>query len=369
MPPSRPPAASLHPRGRNEPPVWCHKGRIRRTGVSDQFPISSRLATGLATSLFLVSRCVENRVTPVVGRHDLRHVSLVPGRAPPGACGRTIDTIRSILPWPSPLHTHRRHASTVEPGSRALPREKSSTAMSRWPDGTTREGSRHDASVTRTAAKMNAVQLHGFADESRRGPLYLVTVVTVPTDVLDAARRAVRAVVQRGSKRTHLSAEGAARRRQILGEYARLGLGVEAHVAVAAYDRGDDQVPRDRCLAALLETCRDVGMTRLTLDTRHPDRDRLDRRTNRGRAARQAGAVRSRLRPPRLARRGVAQPARCDRLGLGRWWVVAPAGRADDRLRVALQRALDAQNPVAPLIGGEHRVHFLGYCLGWSSIG
>lgn len=147
------------------------------------------------------------------------------------------------------------------------------------PRGTTRGEPPHDPSVTRPAAKMNAVQLHGFADESRRGPLYLITVVTVPTDGLDAARRAVGAVVQRGSKRTHLSAEGAARRRQILGEYAQLGLGVEAHVAVAAYDRGDDQVPRDRCLATLLETCRDLGITRLTLDTRHPDRDRLDRRT------------------------------------------------------------------------------------------
>jgi hypothetical protein len=121
------------------------------------------------------------------------------------------------------------------------------------------------------------MQRHGFADESRRGSLYLVTVVTVPMPTLDAARRVVAAVAQRGSKRTHLSAEGATRRQQILVDYVGLGCGIEAHVTVAAYDRGDDQVPRNRCLSALVTTCRDPDVVRLTLDTRHPDRDRLDR--------------------------------------------------------------------------------------------
>jgi hypothetical protein len=84
-------------------------------------------------------------------------------------------------------------------------------------------------------------------------------------------------IAQQGSRRPHLSAEGPARRRRILAAYAALG--AEAHVAVAVHDRGDDQVARDRCLGAVLETCRDLGVGRLTLDTRHPDRDRQDRRT------------------------------------------------------------------------------------------
>jgi hypothetical protein len=121
------------------------------------------------------------------------------------------------------------------------------------------------------------MQRHAFADESRRGPLYLVTAVTIPVAALDAARRVVAAVAQRGSKRTHLSAEGASRRRQILADYGRVGPGIEAHVAVATYECGDDQAPRNRCLSALVGTCRDLDVVRLTLDTRHPDRDRLDR--------------------------------------------------------------------------------------------
>lgn len=120
--------------------------------------------------------------------------------------------------------------------------------------------------------------LHGCAEESRRGSDYLVTMVVVPAGSLDAARRAVGDVVPRGSRRTHLSAESAGRRRQILRSYAALRH-VAAHVAVAAYEGGDDQTSRDRCLAALVATCRRLGVVRLTVDTRLPDRDRLDRRT------------------------------------------------------------------------------------------
>lgn len=120
--------------------------------------------------------------------------------------------------------------------------------------------------------------LHGFADESRRGATYLMTVVVIPAGSLDAARQVVGGVVPRRSRRTHLSAENDGRRRQILRAYSGLGH-VEAHIALAPYEGGDDQAPRDRCLALLLATCRRLGVVRLTLDTRLPDRDRLDRRT------------------------------------------------------------------------------------------
>lgn len=119
---------------------------------------------------------------------------------------------------------------------------------------------------------------HGFADESRRGATYLMTMVVVPAGSLDAARRGVGGVVPRGSRRTHLSAENDGRRRQILRAYGGLGH-IDAHIAVAAYHGGDDQAPRDRCLSALVTTCCRLGVVRLTLDTRLPDRDRLDRRT------------------------------------------------------------------------------------------
>lgn len=56
-------------------------------------------------------------------------------------------------------------------------------------------------------------------------------------------------------------------------------LALEAHVVVTPHTRGNDQPARDVCLRTVIELCAAKGVARLVLDTRLPDRDRLDRQT------------------------------------------------------------------------------------------
>jgi hypothetical protein len=60
----------------------------------------------------------------------------------------------------------------------------------------------------------------------------------------------VRALFRRGNRRTLLSAEGKARRRELLKAYC--GVEATSHVVLTAYHRGDDQAARERCLDVIL---------------------------------------------------------------------------------------------------------------------
>ena len=97
--------------------------------------------------------------------------------------------------------------------------------------------------------------MHAFIDESIREGSYRLTMVTTRSADLGRLRRAIRQAAPAGSMRTHLSAEGPARRRQILTAYARLS--ISAVVYRSDHRRGTNEEPaRKRCLLALLG---DVG--------------------------------------------------------------------------------------------------------------
>ena len=94
--------------------------------------------------------------------------------------------------------------------------------------------------------------MHAFVDESIRAGSYRLTAVLVQPADLAMLGRAVRAAIPNGSKRTHLSAEGEARKRQILTAYCRLPL--TAVVYRTDHRRTDNDGPaRRRCLTALLD--------------------------------------------------------------------------------------------------------------------
>lgn len=118
--------------------------------------------------------------------------------------------------------------------------------------------------------------MHAFIDESiRPGTYRLTAVLASPTDLAQLAR-AVRSVVPKGSKRTHLSAESESRRRRIMADYVRLP--ISAVVYRTAYRQGDNDEPaRRRCLEALLNDVTSLKVAVLVLDTRGPDRDAQDR--------------------------------------------------------------------------------------------
>lgn len=119
---------------------------------------------------------------------------------------------------------------------------------------------------------------HGFVDESVRPGTYRLTVVRVPTPKLAETSKAVRAAILPGQFRIHLSSERPPRQRSILRAYGRLD--IAATVYEAPYRRGeDDQPARDLCLKALVADLDGSPIGVLVLDTRGPQRDRLDRLT------------------------------------------------------------------------------------------
>jgi hypothetical protein len=118
--------------------------------------------------------------------------------------------------------------------------------------------------------------LHAFVDESCRKGQYLVTAVIVASGDVHRVAQDVRRVLPPGQRRTHFSAERPSGRRQILDRYCRLA--VEAQVAVAEYLGGNDQTARELCLSALSEKFSLRGVKAVVLDSRGPDRDRIDRR-------------------------------------------------------------------------------------------
>lgn len=117
---------------------------------------------------------------------------------------------------------------------------------------------------------------HAFIDESVRPGRYLLTAAIVPSNELATVTRQVRALFPRKNRRTHLSAEGKARRRELLKAYSRVE--ATSHVVLTAYHRGDDQPARERCLDVILALSAEWRLRMLVLDSRGPQRDALDRR-------------------------------------------------------------------------------------------
>lgn len=125
------------------------------------------------------------------------------------------------------------------------------------------------------------MQRTAFVDESVRRQRYLLTMVDVANADLSRVRRSVDEVAPGGSRRTHFSAESDRRRKVVLGHFMALAdeALIMATVFVAPYLGGDDQFARDPCLRALVVACESRSVSRLVLDSRHVERDRVDRRT------------------------------------------------------------------------------------------
>lgn len=117
---------------------------------------------------------------------------------------------------------------------------------------------------------------HAFIDESVRSGRYLLTAVLVPSHQLAAVTRQVKELFPRGNRRTHLSAEGRARRRVLLKAYGQVS--AVGRVVVATYGGGNDQVARDACMRAIVDRAGEWELGILVLDSRGPHRDTLDRR-------------------------------------------------------------------------------------------
>ena len=120
------------------------------------------------------------------------------------------------------------------------------------------------------------MRCHAFVDESARPGRYLIAVVLVPSHRLVAVTREVKGLFPRGNRRTHLSAEGKARRRMLLKAYGQVS--VEARVLSVPHAGGDDQPAREACLGALVTCAPEWGVGMLVLDSRGPHRDARDRR-------------------------------------------------------------------------------------------
>jgi hypothetical protein len=120
------------------------------------------------------------------------------------------------------------------------------------------------------------MRCRAFVDESARPGRYLIAVVLVPSHRLVAVTREVKGLFPRGNRRTHLSAEGKARRRMLLKAYGQVS--VEARVLSVPHAGGDDQPVREACLGALVTCAPEWGVGMLVLDSRGPHRDARDRR-------------------------------------------------------------------------------------------
>ena len=113
-----------------------------------------------------------------------------------------------------------------------------------------------------------------FLDESRRGPTYLVAVVTVRQRDLHSVRAALRDMVKPGQRRVHFAKESDSRRGEIVTRLHALDIGAR----IWSCRHPDDRSARRACLTAAAGHLLDSGTTRLVLEScQH--QDALDCRT------------------------------------------------------------------------------------------
>lgn len=113
---------------------------------------------------------------------------------------------------------------------------------------------------------------HGFLDESRRGPTYIVVAVVVRPRELDVVRSNLRRLVRAGQRRVHFKKESDSRRRELVARLRELGL----RAGVWTVRNSDDIRARQLCLSAAAAWLQELGVTRLAIEScAHQDvRDR-----------------------------------------------------------------------------------------------
>ena len=126
-----------------------------------------------------------------------------------------------------------------------------------------------------------------FSDESERGDLMLVAMVTITPGAAIGARRQLRALLLPGQRRVHTAKESPRRRRELLDVVARLDITAVAFSTrrPAGHHRAEI---RDRLLNAAAVHAQTVGAMSWILDHQDPaqaQRDRLNITATLGRNA------------------------------------------------------------------------------------
>lgn len=110
-----------------------------------------------------------------------------------------------------------------------------------------------------------------FVDESIRGQRYLMGCVLIEARHLADVRKEMRGLVV-GGKRLHFYQELDRTRRSVLTSLATMPLRVDLVVCVRG-QRVSNFVARDACLTELTGRLQALSVPRLTIETRHDDRD------------------------------------------------------------------------------------------------
>jgi len=125
------------------------------------------------------------------------------------------------------------------------------------------------------AVGWRAVSVHAFADESRRGQVYLVAVALVDPADLACLRKLLRSLLIPGQRELHFKRETTDRRRMIVSRM------VAAQTRVRLYKRScidGEETARQVCLTRLVSDLVIDGAHRLVLDER-TGRNAHDERT------------------------------------------------------------------------------------------
>ena len=127
--------------------------------------------------------------------------------------------------------------------------------------------------------------VQAFADESRRGQLYIVAVTIFAPADLHRVRAQLRQLCLRGQRRLHFKTERVGRRHVILASLNSLDIQGRLYLR-----RGPDNDARAECLTALVSDLIKMSANRLVLESRQ-DRDQADRRVLRTALADLVGAT------------------------------------------------------------------------------
>lgn len=114
--------------------------------------------------------------------------------------------------------------------------------------------------------------IHAFVDESHRDR-YMVTAVIVSTSTLASTRTGMRKMLQPGQERIHFQTESDRKRKKIIS-----GIGRLSPTAWIFAAKGEQELARAACLAALVGELAHRHTERLVLESRGQVRDQGDRR-------------------------------------------------------------------------------------------
>lgn len=130
--------------------------------------------------------------------------------------------------------------------------------------------------------------MHFFVDESIRSK-YLIAAIAVHPANLRGIRSSLRRLLLPGERSIHFKDESDKRRRELIGEVARMDYEVFLYTG-----SGSNEATRTRCLCVLMQDCLKMNAKRLVLEARGASLDRRDRetiaKTLRGEASPEHGA-------------------------------------------------------------------------------